>query len=148
MKSKKIFAVIILIMAISAIGVYYSVAYSNSIASSSVMKSADSVYTCPMHPEITSDKPGQCPKCGMDLVLKTDDNSDKNMGMKNCMDKDKCKEMGCNMDNCKGETGGCKEGCCKMMKDKDMKKDGNMMDHKNMKDGKCESDCKSGCMGK
>lgn len=27
-------------------------------------------YTCPMHPEITSDKPGSCPKCGMDLVQK------------------------------------------------------------------------------
>ena len=25
-------------------------------------------YTCPMHPEVTSDKPGKCPKCGMDLV--------------------------------------------------------------------------------
>jgi Cu+-exporting ATPase len=24
-------------------------------------------YTCPMHPEIVSDKPGSCPKCGMDL---------------------------------------------------------------------------------
>jgi hypothetical protein len=28
------------------------------------------VYTCPMHPEVTSDKPGKCPKCGMDLVVK------------------------------------------------------------------------------
>lgn len=28
------------------------------------------VYTCPMHPEVTSDKPGQCPKCGMNLVPK------------------------------------------------------------------------------
>ena len=27
------------------------------------------VYTCTMHPEITADKPGKCPKCGMDLVL-------------------------------------------------------------------------------
>jgi len=27
-------------------------------------------YTCPMHPEVTSDKPGKCPKCGMDLVEK------------------------------------------------------------------------------
>jgi len=26
------------------------------------------VYTCPMHPEVHSDKPGKCPKCGMDLV--------------------------------------------------------------------------------
>jgi hypothetical protein len=25
-------------------------------------------YTCPMHPEVKSDKPGKCPKCGMNLV--------------------------------------------------------------------------------
>jgi RND family efflux transporter MFP subunit len=25
-------------------------------------------YACPMHPEARSDKPGRCPKCGMDLV--------------------------------------------------------------------------------
>jgi hypothetical protein len=25
-------------------------------------------YTCPMHPEIHSDKTGKCPICGMDLV--------------------------------------------------------------------------------
>ncbi len=25
-------------------------------------------YTCPMHPEVKSDKPGTCPKCGMALV--------------------------------------------------------------------------------
>jgi hypothetical protein len=28
------------------------------------------VYTCPMHPEVVSPKPGVCPKCGMRLVLK------------------------------------------------------------------------------
>jgi hypothetical protein len=27
------------------------------------------MYTCPMHPEITQEKPGRCPKCGMRLVL-------------------------------------------------------------------------------
>lgn len=27
-------------------------------------------YTCSMHPEVVSDKPGQCPKCGMTLQKK------------------------------------------------------------------------------
>ena len=31
---------------------------------------AAKVYTCSMHPEVTSDKPGKCPKCGMNLQLK------------------------------------------------------------------------------
>jgi Heavy metal binding domain len=29
---------------------------------------ASVLYACPMHPEVTSDKPGKCPKCGMTLV--------------------------------------------------------------------------------
>ena len=32
---------------------------------------AKTVYVCPMHPEETSDKPGKCPKCGMDLEVKS-----------------------------------------------------------------------------
>jgi len=28
-------------------------------------------YTCIMHPEVLSDKPGKCPKCGMTLVKRT-----------------------------------------------------------------------------
>lgn len=28
------------------------------------------IYVCPMHKDVTSDRPGKCPKCGMKLVAK------------------------------------------------------------------------------
>ena len=31
---------------------------------------AKKVYVCPMHPDVVSDQPGSCPKCGMQLELK------------------------------------------------------------------------------
>lgn len=34
-------------------------------------KAVGAAYTCPMHPEVLSDKPGKCPKCGMALVKKS-----------------------------------------------------------------------------
>jgi hypothetical protein len=33
-------------------------------------KVAAKSYTCSMHPEVKSDKPGNCPKCGMALIEK------------------------------------------------------------------------------
>lgn len=36
------------------------------------VKPAKVQYTCTMHPEVLSDKPGKCPKCGMTLVKKVD----------------------------------------------------------------------------
>ena len=35
-----------------------------------VKKTTKVIYTCTMHPEVVSDKPGKCPKCNMDLVKK------------------------------------------------------------------------------
>jgi len=30
-------------------------------------------YTCSMHPEVVMDEPGNCPKCGMELIVKKTD---------------------------------------------------------------------------
>ena len=37
-----------------------------------------------MHPEVILDKPGKCPKCGMDLVQKDSSSSEHKMGMMMC----------------------------------------------------------------
>ena len=37
------------------------------------LKTAKTIYTCRMHPQVHSDKPGNCPICGMKLVPKKED---------------------------------------------------------------------------
>ena len=43
---------------------------SDDTALEHAMKHLDPTYICPMHPQITSDEPGNCPICGMNLVEK------------------------------------------------------------------------------
>ncbi len=40
---------------------------SDTAANMTVAAGEKVIYQCPMHPEETSDKPGKCPKCGMDM---------------------------------------------------------------------------------
>jgi C4-type Zn-finger protein len=64
----------IIIASLMLFSMGFAVAQSSDTNSVNRMKPAGSEnvvsYTCPMHPEINSDKQGKCPVCGMDLVLK------------------------------------------------------------------------------
>jgi hypothetical protein len=74
MENKKTYIILygafitLIIMVVGISGLYAS--YSKTQAKDSGLTNA--VYTCPMHPEVISDVPGDCPKCGMALVLKED----------------------------------------------------------------------------
>lgn len=54
---------------ITAFGTWYLFAPHGQTAKVSVQVEDD--YTCPMHPQIHSDKPGDCPICGMRLVKRS-----------------------------------------------------------------------------
>jgi len=46
----------------------FVVSCNNTNNTETKVKTGKIVYTCPMHPDVKSDKPGKCPKCGdMDL---------------------------------------------------------------------------------
>ena len=43
----------------------------NSATSGPTNDTKTTTYYCPMHPDVVQNTPGKCPKCGMDLVEKT-----------------------------------------------------------------------------
>lgn len=61
------------------ISLFLLLAFAGCTKTDTARKTADStavvkdVYTCTMHPSVTSDKPGSCPVCGMALVKRTAD---------------------------------------------------------------------------
>lgn len=72
---KKIIKVIIFLGLVGvAVGIFYSHQCAVNPSQASQIKKAK--YHCPMHPNFTSDKPGKCVICGMDLVKPDDDGQD------------------------------------------------------------------------
>jgi len=70
---KKVMLVSLLIAALTfgaVIPVQSSVVNNQQKKEVPVKKTTKVIYTCTMHPEVVSDKPGKCPKCNMDLVKK------------------------------------------------------------------------------
>jgi len=54
----------LLLLAAASIGSYVVSRHPKSVAKQAAHKV---IYQCPMHPSYTSDKPGECPICGMTL---------------------------------------------------------------------------------
>jgi len=59
---------VFLLIGISVVFTTYSQTGKKPAPKSKGSATMEVVYTCPMHPEVTSNKPGKCPKCGMDLI--------------------------------------------------------------------------------
>lgn len=62
---KKFF--LLLFITAASVGVFAQTSKSKIPKTDTTVKK---VYTCPMDPDVVSNKPGKCPKCGMDLVEK------------------------------------------------------------------------------
>lgn len=63
--------VILFIVAVGLLGLFYMKSFKSEKPTnqvSSAMNEGASYWTCPMHPQIHSDKPGECPICHMKLV--------------------------------------------------------------------------------
>jgi CopA family copper-resistance protein len=58
----------LILLSLASFSLVFSQSMKNMPMPKEVVQSA--IYTCPMHPEIKSDKPGNCPKCGMKLIKK------------------------------------------------------------------------------
>ena len=66
-KTLRIILIIILLLG-AAIAAWY---FTTSRSSVTTVKIQEDDYTCPMHPQVHSDKPGDCPICGMKLVKRS-----------------------------------------------------------------------------
>ena len=73
---------------------------------------SQATYSCPMHAEVTSDKAGKCPKCGMTLV-KNDTGTDSKQDKKH-MDGKCCAGKNCEGKSCEGKSkADCGKNCSK-----------------------------------
>ncbi len=75
--TQKIFVLVLCLLILSTV-VFTACKENKKVATAE--NSADFYYTCPMHPEIVRDEPGDCPICGMTLVKKTRGGSKRDEG--------------------------------------------------------------------
>ena len=62
------YSLVVLVILIVGFAIYY---FAIKSGNNSDNLAQNEVYTCSMHPQIIRDKPGNCPICGMTLIIKT-----------------------------------------------------------------------------
>jgi hypothetical protein len=67
---KKIFLILILVVGLGFTLVKFNLVRNilGVFSQGTTQGSKSAIYVCPMHPTYTSDRPGDCPICGMRLV--------------------------------------------------------------------------------
>lgn len=73
----KLIIISVIIIAIALVGFYF---YSKSAKELSHENHTETIYTCSMHPQISKNKPGNCPICGMQLIEKNILSKEDNVG--------------------------------------------------------------------
>ena len=74
-KMKNYFLCLIFITVATSLFAQTDTAKTKTISTDSI------IYTCPMHPEVTSAQQGKCQKCGMDLIQKKSSSQKHKMDM-------------------------------------------------------------------
>ena len=89
--------ILIVILMILSIGIVFEISGCGKSGSANRISQEKATYYCPMHPSYTSDKPGDCPICGMKLVKK--ENKIKSQSEEKTLG-EVCIEHNCTMHNC------------------------------------------------
>ncbi len=91
---KKIFVILILVVGLGFILIKFNLVQNilGAFSQGTTQESKSALYVCPMHPTYTSDRPGDCPICGMRLVKKEGSKNAKIVERKMPMDMEEGKE--------------------------------------------------------
>jgi len=122
MKRLSIFIpIVIAILLAGAIGYQETIAQQKDSPAVKSTEQQKDVYSCPMHPSVRSDKPGKCPKCGMNLekLQGTEAQRQSDSDMMEEMHGQMMKKMGMTApDSTHTNMEGMGMSCCRMKKSK------------------------------
>ncbi len=68
---KKLLIAAVLVTAVGLAALTVQAGTDQPAAQKAAAAQSDMLYQCPMHPDVISQQPGKCPKCGMELVART-----------------------------------------------------------------------------